>query len=228
MSLPLKLKFPFTWQERQVLIKDRIWYIPSYFDRYEEFIFPGWSHPDLFGNDQPVYIEYCSGNGAWVAEKAKANPQYNWVAVERKFERVAKIWSKLKKQNLSNLFIICGNGETVTQHYIPPGSVKGIFINFPDPWPKQRHSKHRIIQPEFVEQMSRCLISDGSVTFVTDDAHFSEWTLGIMNKKALLKSIYPSPGYITENPWYGSSYFESLWREKGKVIRYHCFKKDSE
>jgi tRNA (guanine-N7-)-methyltransferase len=81
---PEDLKAPFTWNARKVMIEDRILYIPTRCETYDDFSFPGWSAPDLFGNDNPVHIEYCSGNGAWIAEKAVGNPNINWVAVEKK------------------------------------------------------------------------------------------------------------------------------------------------
>lgn len=222
---PEDLRSPFKWEGRRVLLQDRVWYIPEYYDAYESFEFPGWEHPDYFGNRNPVCVEYCSGNGAWIAAKAAANPHLNWVAVELKFERVRKIWSKLKNMGLSNLLVICGEGGKVTERYFPSDSVREIFINFPDPWPKKRHIKHRIIQPPFVDQMHRVLGNEGTMTFVTDDAVYSEWMIDKMQESQKFSSCYPQPYFSNECEGYGSSYFEQLWRDKGKTIRYHKFTK---
>jgi tRNA (guanine-N7-)-methyltransferase len=220
---PEQLKSPFTWDERQVLINDRIWYVPAFCAHYDKFNFPGWSHPDIFGNNNPVHVEYCSGNGAWIAAKALANPHINWVALERKFTRVRKIWSKLKNLNLNNLIVVCGEGYNVTSRYFPANTISEVFINFPDPWPKKRHAKNRIIQSSFVKEMNRILSPNGSLTFVTDDAPYSEWTIEAINNKEGFQSSYPNPFYVTDHPDYGSSYFDELWREKGRIIRYHKF-----
>lgn len=222
---PEDLKSPFTWDERQILIKDRVWFVPDYYEHYETFQFPGWTDPEIFGNEAPVYVEYCSGNGSWAAAKALAHKEVNWVAVEKKFWRVRKIWSKIKNRKLGNLFAICGEGWNLTRRYIPDASVDRVFINFPDPWPKQRHAKHRIIQPQFLDEMRRILKPDGVITFVTDDPPYSEWTIDAFSKHAAFSSCYAAPYYLTELPEYGSSYFEELWRGKGKAIRYHQFKK---
>lgn len=219
---PDQLKSPFSWKERQVLIKDRVWYVPDYCDRYQEFIFPGWQHADLFGNENPICIEYCSGNGHWIASKAQEFPHYNWVAVEMDFERARKIWSKLKNYNLSNLLIICGEALTATSHYFPPSSISQIFINFPDPWPKNRHAKNRLIQQAFLQELQRVLKKKATVDFVTDDEKYSEWTLRQVAKCGGFDSEY-SNGYITDNPGYGYSSFYEIWLSQGKEIRFHRF-----
>ncbi len=222
---PKNLKSPRTWKDRCVLIEDRVWYIPKFYDAFAEFIFPGWDAPELFGNTNPVMIEYCSGNGAWIAAKAQAYPQFNWVAVEKKFERVKKIWSKLKNLELNNLIIISGEGLSTTSHYFPDKSVSEIFINFPDPWPKRCHAKHRIISPVFVEQMNRTLTDSGKATLVTDDEDYSTIMIHCMLDHPNFESIYPEPHFTNEHQSYGTSYFDQLWREMGKKIRYHQFKK---
>lgn len=219
-----RLSHPFAWKDRCVTIIDRIWYVPAYCDSYESFSFPGWQSPELFSNSNRICVEYCSGNGAWIAEQAEKNPHLNWLAVEKKFERVCKIWSKIKKKALANLIVICGEGHCATKHYFPSASVDKVYINFPDPWPKLRHAKHRLIQPLFIEQLSRILIPKGTFTFVTDDEPYGEWTFQMMGKYPQeFSSTHPAPGYYTEDEGYGTSYFEELWRKKGRTIRYYQF-----
>jgi tRNA (guanine-N7-)-methyltransferase len=216
---PKHLKSPCTWESRKVIIQDRVWYVPEYYDRYEEFTFPGWDSPELFGNTHPVHVEYCSGNGAWIEAKALANPQINWVAVEKKFERVKKIWSKIKNSDIKNLVVLCGEGFLATSHYFPKQSVSEVYINFPDPWPKRIHAKHRIIKPSFVEEMNRILVNDGKITMVTDDASYSSIMVRCMLGNPNFEKI------SADHKEYGTSYFEQLWREMGREIRYHQYQK---
>ncbi len=224
---PEDLKSPFKWDQRHVLIQDRVFYIPAYYDKYHEFQFPGWEAEELFGNGKPISIEYCSGNGAWIAAKAIEDPETNWVAVEKRFDRSRKIWSKIKNHQLSNLVVICGEGFTATKYFLPSQSIQHIYINFPDPWPKQRHAKHRIIQPSFIGQMERLLLPQGRFTFVTDDPDYSCLAIDEMKKASSFQSIHPEPFYTSNREGYGTSYFEELWREKGKSIRYHEYVKIS-
>lgn len=223
---PEDLKPPVPRTEYRIMIDDRVWYVPSRASNGEEFIFPGWNSPLMFNNDNPICIEYCSGNGAWIAKKAMENPTLNWVAVEMKFERVRKVWAKIKNLNLPNLLVLCGEGCQATQRYFPSSSVHDVFINFPDPWPKKRHTKHRLIQPEFVAQLWRILKPERSITFVTDDIAYSEWFIEKIHGQQGFSSSLPNPFYITEHSEYGSSYFDELWRSKGRAIRYHHFYKE--
>jgi tRNA (guanine-N7-)-methyltransferase len=222
---PSDLKAPFPWNNRQVLIEDRIFYVPTRCETYDDFSFPGWNHPLLFNNDNPIRIEYCSGNGAWIAEKASANPLINWVAVEKKFTRARKIWSKIKNNDLQNLIVLCGEGLKATHLFLPSESFEAAYINFPDPWPKKRHAKNRLIRPPFIENVWRILKPQATFTLVTDDPDYSSRMIEEMHRHPGFKSCFPDPFYITDLPGYGTSYFELLWREKGKTIRFHQFQK---
>lgn len=220
---PRDLKPPFPQVAHQVAMHDKVWYVSERPAVDSGFAFPGWHHADFFGNNNPVVIEYCSGNGVWVATKAREYPHWNWVAVERKFDRVRKIWSKVKNYALSNLLILCGEALNATRRYIPDNSVQDVYLNFPDPWPKRRHIKNRLVCPEFAAEIGRILMPRGTMTFVTDDVPYSEWAIAIMQGCSLFISDYPEPYYRTEDHTHGSSYFEDLWRSKGKEIRYHRF-----
>jgi tRNA (guanine-N7-)-methyltransferase len=221
---PKDLMHPFTWEERRVLIQDRVWFSPDC-QANDAFRFPGWSHPDIFGNDLPVKVEYCSGNGEWIAKKALDDPQSNWVAIEKRFDRTRLIWSKIKKRKLNNLFVICGEGYQVTSTYFNDRSIKEIFINFPDPWPKRKHTKHRILKNSFIEQLLRILFPGGTLTVVTDDIEYSDNLNHLIKLYPAFFPAYSSPHYTNHIEGYGASFFDRLWRQKGKEIRYHLYKK---
>jgi len=220
---PKDLKPPFTWGEQYTTIQDQVFYTYEPYGKDPEFTFPGWS--DVFENHRPVKIEYCSGNGDWVAYQAQQDPESNWVAVEKLFGRVRKIWSKAKNYNLENLLCVCGEALYTTSTYFPPESVAEVYVNFPDPWPKKRHAKYRLIQDSFVDEMYRILEDGGMVTLVTDDEPYSIQMIEVFLRHPGFYSNTPEPYYFTEWKDYGTSYFEVLWREKGKSIRYHQFKK---
>jgi len=194
------------------ILHDGVFVVPR---AAEQFTALEWQH--IFGNPKPVCLEYCSGNGAWIAERA-ANTGENWVALEMKFARVRKIWSKKKNHQLDNLLIICGEGKVTTEKCIPEASVDTIFINFPDPWPKRKHHKYRLIQTAFAIEMARILKSGGTVTFVSDDTDYREWT-----KKKMTLFVLEAEESLPET--YGSSYFEEMWREQGKESRLLRFRK---
>ena len=220
---PEDLKPPFTWDERRVHYEDKILYVPEYYDKLDAFKFPGWEA--LFESIKPIKIEYCSGNGAWVADRAELFPDANWIAIEKDFKRVRKIWSKIQNRSISNLIAVCGEGRKVSHHFFPHTSVDEVFVNFPDPWPKKRHVKHRIIQPPFIAELYRILKESGKINLVTDDPDYSSWMIAVMQGHTGFKSLHGAPYYLNELPEYGTSWFDTLWREKGRTIRYHQFAK---
>lgn len=222
---PKDLKPPFSWEERRVHFADRVLYIPEYYHRFEEWRFPGWEA--IFQNEKPVAIEFCSGNGSWIAEKAQKSAQFNWVGVEWRFERVRQIWSKMKNYLLSNLMIVCGEAQVFVKQYIPPLSIDVIYVNFPDPWPKDKHAKNRLFQGPFIADLWKILKNGGEVRVVTDDPVYAFQIKEVFFEHGGFFSHFPSPYYVTEVPDYGSSYFDSLWRSKGKSMHYfHFIKKE--
>lgn len=216
---PEDLKYPFADREKQVLLQDGILFVPN---NLKEYHYPSFS--SLFERELPVHVEYCSGNGLWIAEKAKENPDINWIGIEIRYDRARKIWSKIKNFGLKNLIVVWGEGAKVTDEFLPSGTIQEVFINFPDPWPKRRHWKNRIIQQPFLEALHRILTPAGKFTFVTDDPDYSQILLSEIAEFQKFANIHPE-GFSAEKEGYGSSYFEDLWRSKGKQIRYHEFVK---
>jgi tRNA (guanine-N7-)-methyltransferase len=222
---PKNLKFPYKWEERRPLIYEGILFVPDYYDAHKEWTFPGWSSPEVFGRDAPVEIEYCTGNGAWIIEKARAHPERNWVAVEWQFERVRKIWSKMRNEGLKNLFIVCGEALTFSRFYIPENSIQGLYINFPDPWPKEKHAKNRLIQGEFIAEIARVCQPGAKAMIVTDHSAYAGQICEGMLASQLWSPVFDSPHYVTQWEDYGTSYFDQLWREQGLTIHYFQFSK---
>lgn len=219
---PKDLPLAFTWENRKVIFKDGIWCVPSYYDHYDSFAFPGWDHSGFFKKKQDVCVEYCSGNGHWIVEKALKNPDLNWVAVEKRFDRCRKIWSKMKNQGLDNLLIICADAMIVTENYFPDQSIEEIYINFPDPWPKKRHTKHRLIKKTFLDQMGRILKKGASINLVTDDWDYLQ-NACLCIEDSFFEFAFPEPFYVTALAGYGTSYFDQLWRKLGRKIYYLRF-----
>lgn len=215
---PKDLDFPFSWEQRRPVWYKGVLVVPKYYANHHE-----WTEEELFSSQKPLHIEYCSGNGDWVIEKAKAHPDQQWVAVEKRFDRVRKIWSKRENGKIDNLLIVCGKAEEFTQFYLPPGSAQEVYINFPDPWPKQKHAKHRLIQPQFIEQLARAVRPSGGFTFVTDDATYSHWMIEKMQNQKPHRPwefAFEAPHYLSTWEGYGTSWFENLWREKGRQFYY--------
>ncbi len=218
---PKDLKCPFKWEDRRPCLAERVLYVPLYYQAHSDWSFPGWE--SIFGRSAPLKIEYCSGNGDWINERAKNHPDCNWIAVEQRFDRVRKIWSKMKNYGVENLLIVCGEALTFTQHYVPTGSFDEIYINFPDPWPKGKHAKHRLIQDPFIAEMKRASKSSVKATIATDDEESVKRISKEFINAQQWVSAFEAPYFIADWPGYGTSFFDQLWRAKGKTIHYLQF-----
>jgi len=208
---------PYTWEDRRPHLFEKVFFVPEYYSDHDASQLPPLA--DFFGNDNPIHLEYCSGNGEWIADKALENPDINWIGVEIKFERVRQLFSKRHNREIDNLLIVCGEAHTFTREYLPDGSLDAIYINFPDPWPKGRHAKHRLVSPAFAKEVSRALKKDGTATLVTDDKPYfeliqSSFATGWTQLQASLEE-------------YGSSFFDRLWRSLNRTINIHHVKNAS-
>lgn len=218
---PRDLQPPFSWEERRPHIQDSVLYVPEHYFEHKSFLIPSWE--EFFGNSYPIVCELCSGNGDWIVSQAVSAPQNNWIAVEKRFDRVRKIWSKMKNSQVNNLKIVHGTAETFFRYYVGSGSLQRIVVNFPDPWPKMRHRKHRLFQEEFLQDALRVLQNGGSLALATDDKPYLIEAIGMMRR--YLASLIQEPYYQAIDN-YGRSWFENLWRSKGREIFYTEFIKD--
>lgn len=213
------LRIPFTWDERRPILLDRALYIPGHYDQHD-----AWGRlnfEELFGNKEPVMIEFCCGNGQWVGQMAKANPHLNWIGVDKLFERARKVWAKIHRESIPNLFVVCADAATFARHYVESQSIDAIHINFPDPWPKLRHAKNRLVRKEFLQDLSRILKIGSPAHFVTDDFPHLNWMLNELSDSPGWQSVYPSPYYKENLEGFGHSFFCDLWTKQGRTI-YHA------
>jgi tRNA (guanine-N7-)-methyltransferase len=225
---PKDLKPPFSWETRRVTLEDRVLCIPERID-FSTCSFPGWK--SIFENDHPVAIEFCSGNGDWIIDQALKFPERNWVAVEKRFDRVRKIWSKRENLGAKNVLIVCSMAQTFASQFVPIKSTAQVFVNFPDPWPKDRHAKHRLYQAPFVNMVYSLLKDEGDLIGVTDDKPYMEQILSEVMEHGGFTPQFEAP--YTRPQWpceeddsYGkTSYFEALWTRLGRSLNFYHFKK---
>lgn len=218
------LVYPFAWKDRRVYFQDSILYVPDYYSDYS--LEPWGNISKLFCRSAPLHIEYCSGNGEWLVEQAKKNPFINWIGVEKRFERVKKIWFRMKNSGVENILIICGEAHTATQHFLRDATISAVFINFPDPWHKKKHAKHRLTKKTFVDQVTRILTSQGRISLVSDDLPYIIAAAEIMRENKNLLPLFSSPFYSElDMASYGSSFFSRLWEGKGLSIYQSSFEK---
>ncbi len=128
----------------------------------------------LFGRHAPVVLEIGFGNGDTLVQQALEHPAWNFLGIEVHEPGVGHCLLKADGAGVRNLRLIKHDAVEVLQHQLPAGLLYRINIYFPDPWPKKRHHKRRMIQPGFLELVHSCLEADGALHIATDWANYAE------------------------------------------------------
>ena len=142
--------------------------------------------PTLFNNTAPCILEIGFGDGAALAQMAKAHPQQNYLGVEVYRPGIGALSQYLLNDNLSNVRIFYGDVVTLLQTHLMPTSLAGIHIFFPDPWSKRRHHKRRLIQSPFVPLLFDAIIPQGYLHIATDWEHYAHKIIETMNQSHTL------------------------------------------
>jgi len=178
----------------------------------------------IFGNDNALKIEIGSGNGHFLVDVALANKDINYIGIELKFARVCKTISKCIKRNIDNIRIYYGDAIPFIASNITESSVSEFYYNFPDPWPKRKQFKKRIVTPVFLDNIYRIMTDDAIFTFVTDHDEYLNWVVYYVEKDKRFENVF-DPKIVNHLEGYPCTLFEKMWRDMGKTIYYYRFKK---
>ena len=131
---------------------------------------------EVFGNDHPIRIEIGMGKGRFIMDLARLNPNMNFVGIEKYSSVLIRGIQKLEADPLPNLYFIRMEAEEITSVF-DTGEVNRIYLNFSDPWPKDRHAKRRLPSREFLQRYNEILIPDGVIEFKTDNYDLCRFAL---------------------------------------------------
>ena len=135
---------------------------------------------------KPVIVEIGFGMGSSTQVIAKERDGFNYLCLEVYLVGFVKLLRDVSKLELDNIRLMRFNAVDVLQRMIADSSVQGFHIFFPDPWPKKKHHKRRLIQPDFVSLLSRKLVKGGYIYMVTDWREYAEWSMEIFSQEPLL------------------------------------------
>ncbi len=130
----------------------------------------------VFGNDHPLHIEIGMGKGQFIMTLAEKNPDINYVGIEKYSSVLVRAIEKQEEMNLPNLFFIRMEAENIAEVF-DKGEVERIYLNFSDPWPKDRHAKRRLTSTQFLERYEQILKKEGHVIFKTDNRDLFDFSL---------------------------------------------------
>lgn len=189
---------------------------------WPRFAVPGGLEPlrfgELFGNDAPVILEIGFGNGDATWQMAAARPDQNFLGIEVHKPGVGHLLLKLEEHGLGNVRIACEDAVEFLEKRIPDGSLEGIRIYFPDPWPKKRHHKRRIIQQGFVGLMAAKMRVGGILHLATDWEPYADYMLEIMQASPDFVNRSPDGGTSPQPGWRPSTKYEKRGERLGHGV----------
>ena len=160
----------------------------------------------VFGKQNPLIIEIGFGMGIATAMIAEANPGVNYLGIEVHRPGIGKLLWEIERRNLSNVRIIEHDAVETLECMIPAASVAGFHIFFPDPWPKKRHHKRRLITRPFTDLLASRLLPGGYLYMVTDWAEYGDWALAELSATDGLINAYD--GFAPPQSWRPETRFE--------------------
>jgi tRNA (guanine-N7-)-methyltransferase len=172
----------------------------------------------LFSNDHPVIMEIGFGNGDATWQMAAAQPDENYLGVEVHKPGVGHLLLKIAEHGLSNIRIACEDAVELLSLRIPDRSLSGVRIYFPDPWPKKRHHKRRIIQPRFLGLLARKMRSGGILHLATDWKPYAEHMLEVMHNSNDFENLSPDGGALPRPEWRPATKYEKRGERLGHGV----------
>ena len=171
-----------------------------------------------------IVLEIGFGRGEFLLDLAAKSPTKAFLGIEVSFKRVLKMARKLARSGLENVRIIEGRAETVVRDLILPSSLCEVWINFSDPWPKDRHAHRRLIQSSFIQDLTRCLRLGGLVHIATDYAQYADHIHGVLSAESGLESMHGEP-WLPEIPGRRHTGYESDWRAEGRRLHFFEYRR---
>ena len=162
---------------------------------------------EVFGNDHPIHIEVGMGKGQFIIEMAKRNPEINYIGFEKYSSVLVRAVEKLEDFEQNNLRLIRMDAENIEEVF-DKDEVDRIYLNFSDPWPKDRHAKRRLTSTRFLERYNNILTPEGRVMFKTDNKDLFDFSLEQVEEA----------GWILENHTYDLHHSE--YNEENVMTEY--------
>ena len=189
------------------------------------------SADDIFGNNHPLEIDLGCGDGSFLIEMAQHYPERNFLGIERLLGRVRGVCKRIQELGLTNVMVLRLESQYTLEYLLAPASVSRLHLLCPDPWPKARHHKRRLVQQEFLHILQKTLSPSGEFLFKTDHPEYYKWVLDQLAEfntanpqDSLNRALWPDDKE-GESFFYPKTDFQRLWERQGKKIKYLKFKK---
>ena len=160
---------------------------------------PNWQ--SQFGNDHPLKLEIGFGMGEFLISMAKREPDSNFVGIDFSQNGIKKILENIRSSQLKNILVVFGDVREKLPHLFRAEELNSVYINLPDPWPKKRHFKRRLIKPELVKLISQKLAPNGCVHLATDSESYAMEMLEYFKAESSMQNVNHETGisYVRKN-----------------------------
>jgi tRNA (guanine-N7-)-methyltransferase len=148
----------------------------------------------IFTVQQPLEVELGSGDGTFLVDLARLHPGRNFIGIERLLGRIRKMERKARRAQLTNLRGIRIESSYFLEYLLPPSSVEALHIYFPDPWPKRKHRRHRLINDRFPQLAHNVLTPGGAVHLRTDDRDYFDHMTSVFSASPLFQATETPSG----------------------------------
>jgi tRNA (guanine-N7-)-methyltransferase len=181
---------------------------------------------DLFHNSHSLYLEIGCGKGEFIARYSILHPEYNYIGLEAAEKRINNTLKKLTREQNPNVRLMRLYVDNSICQLFPAESVSGVFIQYPDPWPKRKHHRRRLIQQEFLTSLAMILKPLAQVQITTDNSDYATWILDEFLAHPSFISVYEEL-MLKESPFeeHIPTWYESEQRRQGFEPQYMLFKR---
>ena len=179
---------------------------------------------DVFGNTNPIIVEIGFGMGAATVQMAKENPNNNYLGIEVHKPGVGRVLSEIRANDLKNLYVVEHDALDVLEKMIGENSVDGFHVFFPDPWPKKKHHKRRLMRRPNTDLLQKKLRDGGYLYMCTDWEEYAQEAMEELKATPGLKNKYD--GFAPHQEWRPETKFERKGIDAGRTIRELFFVKN--
>lgn len=174
----------------------------------------------IFGNNHPIHIEIGTGKGQFLTGMAKQYPEINFIGIELAKSIVVTAAQKVIESELDNILLLNENAEDINEIFAEY-EIDGIYLNFSDPWPKNRHEKRRLTFHSFLKKYEEILVPSGEVIFKTDNRGLFEYSLVSFSDYGMKLEEVNLDLHAIDDPENVMTEYEEKFSAKGQVI-YRC------
>ena len=182
---------------------------------------------EIFGNDHPLVLEIGCGIGDFVVKTAADHPEWNYIALDFYNKGCFKTCRRVERHGLTNVRVARDEARHFITSHIAPATLRGVHINCPDPWPKRKHRKRRLVSEEFVAFLRGYLAPGGEFHFATDFADYGLDVAGFMPRVAGLDNLLAPDLYRHQRDDYHLSKYMLKFMAEGSRIHFVHYRKSA-